>query len=79
MENLFLSEFVQRINQLRKQKGWYTFQGIVEGMQVEIKGYNTWLQVYRVVNPENNSCVNYSNCMERKIKQFNGDLILPFV
>lgn len=43
-------EFVKEVNTLRlSNKGqWYTWQGIVNGKEVAIKGYNTWLQIFRI-------------------------------
>jgi len=67
-----LKQFVKDINTSRLKSGWYSFFGIVQGRQVELKGYNTWLQVYRVDG------VNYGNCMDRKVGEFKSDLERPF-
>lgn len=66
-------EFVKEINKLRKTKTWYQFVGIVNGTSVQIKGYNTWLQVYKVDG------IDYSNCMNRKVKEFSSDLVKPLL
>lgn len=72
MDSLLLHVFVKLINDKRKTKTWYTFEGIVEGKKVRIKGYKTWLQYYHVDG------INYGNEMERKVKDFNEDLEKPF-
>lgn len=45
-------DFVKEINALRLQnKGnWYTWKGVVNNKQVVLKGYATWLQVFKVDN-----------------------------
>ena len=43
-------EFVAYVNNVRKanKNKWYTYLGDVDGKFVELKGYNLWLQIYRV-------------------------------
>lgn len=43
-------DFVKSINTLRLQnKGkWYTWAGTVNNKTVQIKGYATWLQIFKV-------------------------------
>ena len=43
-------EFVNHINQLRRNKKntWYSYTGCVNDKFVEVKGFNTWLQILRV-------------------------------
>ena len=67
-------EFVKVVNNIRlsNKDKWYTFVGEVEGKQVSLKAYGTWLQVFRVNE------VSYANCMERTITEFKGDLAAPF-
>jgi len=52
---------------------WYFFSGIVEGKLVQLKGYKTWLQRYFVDG------VDWSNCSDVTVKQFNQDLLKPFL
>lgn len=42
--------FIDAVNKLRKKakNGWYQWTGMVNGKAVEIKGYKTWLQIFRV-------------------------------
>ena len=64
--------FAQEINTMRKTGTWFSFTGIVEGKNIRIKGYKTWLQIFTV------NGINYSNCMDETVKQFNIALLLPF-
>lgn len=43
-------EFLKEVLALRKQskRGWYAGTWLVNGKEVQIKGYNTWLQIFRV-------------------------------
>lgn len=43
-------EFIKEINALRlaNKNKWYFWQGVVNGKKVEIKGYGTWLQIFRI-------------------------------
>lgn len=67
-----IKEFQTIIKAKRLTGTWYTFVGEVEGKQVELKGYKTWLQVYTVEG------IDHSNGMDHSVKQFNADLALPF-
>lgn len=58
-------EFVKTINDLRKAtKSWYTWAGIVGGREVYIKGYKTWLQIFRV------GALTVSSPMDIPVKEF---------
>ncbi len=50
MQNLNTIDFVKTLNTLRLQnKGkWYTWVGTVNNKTVQIKGYATWLQVFKI-------------------------------
>lgn len=43
-------EFVKTINKLRlkNKNNWYMWQGTINDRAVALKGYNTWLQIFRV-------------------------------
>ena len=43
-------EFAKIINKLRinNKNNWYAWKGNVNGHQVSLKGYNTWLQRFKV-------------------------------
>ena len=47
---LTTEEFVAHINKLRRdnKNNWYFHTGYVNNKFVEVKGYNTWLQILRV-------------------------------
>ena len=66
------NDFVKHINGLRLLTGWFSFIGIVCGKNVEIKGYKTWLQIFRVDG------INHGNCSDRKVGEFKHDLMVPF-
>lgn len=57
---------------LANKNKWYQIDAIVDNKPVNLKAYNTWLQIYRVGH------INHSNCMERTVKQFKLDLMVPF-
>jgi len=67
-------EFVKHINKVRRESKnqWYFWAGEVSGKYVELKGFQTWLQLYRVDG------VQYGNCGDRKVHQFVDDLLKPF-
>jgi len=50
-------EFVKTINDLRrKNKGkWYYWTGTVNNQPVEIKAYDTWLQIFRISGIQQNT------------------------
>lgn len=66
--------FVQHINALRKtnKDKWYTFVGEVDGKVVELKGYNLWLQIYRVDG------IRYGGDYVDKVREFVFSLERPF-
>jgi len=53
------AEFIKTVNDLRlANKGkWFYFSGMVEGKEVKIKCYNTWLQIFRVNGVQLNTCM----------------------
>lgn len=65
-------EFAKEIKVKRLMKNWYTFVGIVDVHKIELKGYKTWLQIYRVDG------LNYGGMMEISIADFNKALERPF-
>ena len=50
MQNLNTIDFVKTLNTIRLQnKGkWYNWSGTVNNKTVQIKGYGTWLQIFKV-------------------------------
>ena len=70
-ENISATVFIKTINDLRlKNKNkWVFFTGVVENKKVELKLYNTWLQIYKV------NGLDFSNCMDRKPTEFKEDLL----
>lgn len=41
-------EFIKEVNSRRLSGGWYGFNGVVNNKEVIIKGYKTWLQIFKV-------------------------------
>lgn len=66
--------FVKTINKLRtsNKNKWYTWTGVVDGNDVKLKGYNTWLQVFKVKGIE------YGGPMEVPVSKFKQLLKEPF-
>lgn len=73
-QNISQDTFFKVINDTRKgnKDRWYTFVGVVNNKEVAVKGFNTWLQVYRVDG------LNQPTLMDIPVKQFNQDLARPF-
>lgn len=65
-------ELLQILKTKRLSGSWYTFLGVVEDKSIRIKGYKTWLQIYKV------NSIDYSNCMDRKVTEFVCDVLEPF-
>lgn len=66
-----VAEFVTAINKARlRNKGfWFTWRGLVAGNEVELKNYNTYLQIYRV-----NGLSHASGTMEMSITDWKAEL-----
>lgn len=65
-------EFAKEIKAKRLTGSWYTFSGEVDGKKIMLKGYKTWLQIYRVDG------LNYGGMMDISVKDFNQILERPF-
>ena len=59
-------EFIKTINALRlENKGqWYQWQGVVNGKQVTLKGYSTWMQRLNVDG------ISHSSGMDISVREF---------
>ena len=59
-------QFVKEVNKLRlaKKNQWYFLTGTVNGKDLKLKGYNNWLQIFKVNNWD---C---SNVMGQSVKDF---------
>jgi len=68
-------DFINHINMMRRRNknAWYTWTGTVERKTVIVKGYGTWLQIFKV------DSIDYSNPMERSVGEFEDDLGAPFL
>lgn len=67
-----IADFIKTINAQRLQTKWYSFVGVVGKKTIQIKGYGTWLQRFKVDGIE------YGNCGDRTVRQFKDDLLAPF-
>jgi hypothetical protein len=65
-------EFAKEVKKGRLSKCFYSFAGMVEGKEVRLKGYLTWLQIYDVDG------VRYGGNSDISVKEFNDDLKRPF-
>ncbi len=63
-------EFIKHINALRLQNknNWYFWTGIVDNKQVQLKGYNTWLQIFNIDGIDN------ASNMDISVKEFKNVL-----
>ena len=72
--NITVSEFVTIINKFRilNKNSWYGLRLTVNNKTVEIKGYNTWLQIFRIDG------INQNTCMDVTVKEFKLTLECAF-
>jgi hypothetical protein len=63
-------DFIKTIDELRKnnKQKWYFWSGQVAGKEVVIKGYETWLQIFRIDG------LNYPSSMDIKVSVFKDHL-----
>lgn len=71
-------EFKREVNNRRKdnKNNWFTFVGVVEGKLIELKCFETWIQIFRVI--VDGKIINHSSTMNVSVKEFNQLLELPF-
>lgn len=64
-------QFLKLINNTRRKSKnkWYEFHATVEGRLITIKGFNTWLQIFKVDG------IQQWSTMDCSVKQFNDDVI----
>ena len=69
-QDLNTQAFIKTVNDLRlaNKNSWYTWQGIVNGKNVQLKGFKTWLQVFYV------DSLQCGNCSDKSVKEFKQDL-----
>jgi len=60
-----MEKFIKEVNAKRKTGTWYQYVGIVDGKDIKIKGYKTWLQIFTIDGIDN------SSCMDISVKAFN--------
>lgn len=59
-------DFIKHINKIRleNKNKWYFYTGTVNNKQIQLKAYETWIQILRI------NGVNFSSCMDMSVKQF---------
>ena len=55
-----MENFTKEINAKRKTGTWYSYAGVVEGKEIRIKGYKTWLQIFDIDGVDNSGCMDIS-------------------
>jgi len=70
MTNTSKPDFIAKINDLRKsnKNSWYTWTGTVNHKIIQIKGFKTWLQIFRIDGLQVNTV------MDCSVKEFNKSL-----
>jgi hypothetical protein len=55
-------EFCELINKLRllNKNNWYFWSGTVEGLRVQVKGYDTWTQILDIESTRHGGTMNIS-------------------
>ncbi len=74
LNTLSADDFVKQVNKhrLSNKNRWYQVCATVDGKQVKIKAFGTWLQIFLVGD------FSYSNSMDETPTQFKRSLIAPF-
>lgn len=68
-------EFVKEVNAARRanKDKWYQWAGVVNGKEVKIKAYNTWLQIFRIDGLQANtvgdiSVAKFNECLRSNVQ-----------
>lgn len=63
-------QIIKDINTLRKtnKNNWYYLNETYNNRTIQLKGFDTWLQVLKIDN------ITYPTCMDISVKQFNQQL-----
>lgn len=63
-------QLIKDINNLRKtnKNNWYYLNTTYNNKAIQIKGFNTWLQIFKIDN------INYPCGMDITVKEFNNTL-----
>ena len=70
MENIVtkkdIEELVKTINnkRLENKNNWYVFLSPLSSYDIQIKGYNTWLQVFKIKG------IDYASSMGMNVKEY---------
>lgn len=66
-----MNDILKRINEARlsNKNKWYFLTFNYDGLTIQVKGYNTWLQIFRINGRD------YSNCMDQSPTQFKSHIL----
>lgn len=66
MNTLNTQDFIKTINSLRleNKNKWYTWQGVINDKTVMVKGFGTWLQIFKVDG------LHVPTCSDISVKEF---------
>lgn len=66
MNTLNTQDFIKTINSLRleNKNKWYTWQGVINDKTVMVKGFGTWLQIFKV------NGLHVPTCSDISVKEF---------
>lgn len=66
--------FFKEVNRLRldNKNKWYWFSGTVEGIEIQIKAYNTYLQIFKA------NGVSFGGLCDLNVGDFKRELARPF-
>ena len=67
-------EFVKEINTIRmaNKEKWFTWSGMVNGYEVSLKAFNTWVQVIKVGMVKESGPM---DCTPKEFKKFLSDMV----
>jgi hypothetical protein len=70
-----VDEFIKEIKRLRldNKNKWYWFHGLVNGIDIKLKAYDTYLQIFSA------NAVNYGGIGDISVKDFIIELRKPFL
>ena len=74
MNKYTVKQFLIHVNGLRlnTKNNWYFLICLVEGKEVKLKGFGTWLQIFQIDG------IDYAGSMGNNVKQFKTQLQEPF-
>lgn len=68
MENVEIFKIINK-ERLENKNNWYFLNLEIDNLQIKIKGYNTWLQIFQI------NGVSCSNVMDQSVKDFKNHIL----